>query len=614
MKRKLPYLLTILIFMISFVAFYTIFIVCIIHPQKEKNAISNHAVYDGSRLNYTSDTCFTLDGEWLIHSRPVPQYATFPDALYNTNIHAANYLAIIKVPGNARQYSIMIPEIFTDYTLKINGNQIYNSKEQHHNKIMSPAPYVHTFYVDGDTIAVTITINNAYSYNPTILKSIYFGSPEAIYNSYYAKTMPYFIFSLMCLTAGVFYLVQFLINRNKRKYLYFSIFSLLAFIRIGTSNSSVLYSLITVIPIKLSMTLDMITLPLILVALLMLQYHKCEKYTLKRSTIAIVIAILCYVLAICVTPLSRLHIMTNAFFIFAVPATLLLTVQSFRAFIGSPRKYFINLLAVLTFLSSLYADPIIFSTDRRTFYCSMFAMLLYIVLESIHYIIEEADAIRHESAISRTYSATMEKLKREETNFLSSHLKAHFLFNALNIISGYALSEYDKAKNITDSLLIYLKQLFEHDNLNETNSLANEVELVKAFGYIEQERFPGLNIIYDIPKELPNIQVPALLLQPLLENAINHGIRKKNSYSNGTVSISVRPGKYYVNFIIKDDGIGCKEETLKKALIIDDNQSFHSLSHIQYQLKERYNENITYKSIRGIGTIISFRIPAQYSS
>ena len=76
------------------------------------------------------------------------------------------------------------------------------------------------------------------------------------------------------------------------------------------------------------------------------------------------------------------------------------------------------------------------------------------------------------------------------------------------------------------------------------NSLGNEIELVKAFGYIETQRFPSINIDYDIDIKDQDIKVPALILQPLLENSINNGIRKKKK-AEGNTNIRIKEEENY---------------------------------------------------------------------
>ena len=234
---------------------------------------------------------------------------------------------------------------------------------------------------------------------------------------------------------------------------------------------------------------------------------------------------------------------------------------------------------------------------------------LLVIMCMINYS-EVSDIYNAEFQLNLSYEASIKALQREKNNYLSAHLKPHFLFNALNIISGYALFDQEKAKKVCDSLSTYMREFFDNCDLNAMNNLSDEIELLKAFGYIEQERFPEIKIAINIPKKIPNITVPALIFQPLLENAVNHGIRKKQSHCSGNVTATVKYDKKYLTFIIEDDGMGFSKEAFDKIRNNNSDTEYDcSICTINKRLKALYNEQLDIKTAPDKGSVVSLRIP-----
>ncbi len=142
---------------------------------------------------------------------------------------------------------------------------------------------------------------------------------------------------------------------------------------------------------------------------------------------------------------------------------------------------------------------------------------------------------------------------KAEIKALQAQINPHFLFNALNTIVSFIRSDPNSARELMINLSTYLRY-----NIEEANTfvdISKELEQVKAYVEIEKARFGDkLNVIYDIDNTI-QIKIPSLIIQPLVENSIKHGILKGSGY--GTVKITVQ--KYRQNaalIAIEDDGIG----------------------------------------------------------
>lgn len=120
---------------------------------------------------------------------------------------------------------------------------------------------------------------------------------------------------------------------------------------------------------------------------------------------------------------------------------------------------------------------------------------------------------------------------------LQARIRPHFFFNSLNTVASLITIDPDKAEN----MLVDLSSLFRVvlKDQDAQVDLAAEIELGRRYLNIEQVRLGGrLRLEWELPDEIPKIQVPQLLLQPLLENAIYHGIQPLIEGGNVTISLS----------------------------------------------------------------------------
>lgn len=156
-----------------------------------------------------------------------------------------------------------------------------------------------------------------------------------------------------------------------------------------------------------------------------------------------------------------------------------------------------------------------------------------------------------------------ENLKAMELNFLQQQIKPHFLYNTLNTMQGLVKgNDKDKVLKLINSLSrFYRLSLHNSDDFVELST-----EITHITHYINIENFKFNDVIQletDIPYELMSLKVPKLILQPLIENAVHHGIREKPD-GRGTVRISAKKDGDYVLLTITDDGVGISEEKIEK--------------------------------------------------
>ncbi len=214
----------------------------------------------------------------------------------------------------------------------------------------------------------------------------------------------------------------------------------------------------------------------------------------------------------------------------------------------------------------------------------------------------------------KTRVGTLTKLKKSlksvkdaEIAFLRSQINPHFLYNALNSIAALCVDEPQKAENLIIQLSTYLRNSFDFKKLDSLVTIEKELELLKAYLNIEKARFDTrLNTEYDIDEDL-DIVVPPLILQPLVENAVRHGVM--SNLQGGTVKITIKKIGNTINFVVEDNGRGINSDKLRELLDSNVEKRGVGIWNINRRLKLIYGNGIHIDSREGLGTKVSFGIP-----
>ena len=573
---------------------------------------SDEPVVNG-KINYSAeafdnDKIIALDGDWAKTDDIYNNTVSFPECLRFTSKSPVTYEVNITVPEARQFYSILIPAIYSRSALYINNTLQYNNLNMGKDYVYSPQK-ISTIYAKTTSINVKLIVCNDEGYFPGKLSSFYFGKSDAVSNRSFLMNFSDILLSAISIITFLYYIIAFIFDREDKGNLYMALLCLVVALKILINNPTFMYYDFPFMSFKSGAMHYIAFFYLLIISYLVYVRHFLKKYLVSVFYYTLLITSFAAMILVFFLPLSKYKYLDIVLAITVTITNVLVLIGTIRAIknkIPFSRTFLLSSSCVLV---TGFVDIFDYYTDylSKRYFTSGF--ILFIIIQSFSYIIHNTQLYNQETALTVSLSDTLNDLKREESNFLSSHLRAHFLFNALNIISGYSVFEPDKAKEITTALTVYIKQLFEHDNLNELTSLKNEIDLLHAFGFIEEERFPNLNIEYNIPEDIPDIQVPSLILQPLLENAVNHGIRKKSAKEKGTVTITLKKANGFVNFSVRDDGAGCDENIIKQALEEPADGTYNSLFQIQSRLKKLYNQEIIYMSVPDIGTVISFKIP-----
>lgn len=196
----------------------------------------------------------------------------------------------------------------------------------------------------------------------------------------------------------------------------------------------------------------------------------------------------------------------------------------------------------------------------------------------------------------------MEMAYKSEVNALKAQIHPHFLFNTLNSISASVPVDMEHTRGLIAKLADTFRYSFKVSE-KEQVTVGEELAFVKATLELESVRFKQrLQVKYAIDESVLNMLMPPMILQPIIENAVKHGIAP--SVEGGSILISVAAAEGFVVFTVKDTGVGydgdLQKELFNKGL---------GLKSTRQRLEKLYGEPIHITPNQPSGLIFRFRIP-----
>ncbi len=226
----------------------------------------------------------------------------------------------------------------------------------------------------------------------------------------------------------------------------------------------------------------------------------------------------------------------------------------------------------------------------------------FIVIAAMSFVQAKQQADTHQKLVS--YNETLvesdklkDKIMASEMSFLQAQIKPHFLYNALDAIANVCEKDGKQAGKLIIDLAVYLRGSLEFNNLDKMVTIERELEFVDTYFHIEQARFGDkihLQKVIDAPYDA---QIPVLVLQPLVENAVRHGISKKQN--GGTVSVRMKKNEDHLLIEIEDDGAGIAPDKLKMLLSDEAPVEGVGLRNIHHRLLKLYGHGLEINSEAG---------------
>lgn len=208
-----------------------------------------------------------------------------------------------------------------------------------------------------------------------------------------------------------------------------------------------------------------------------------------------------------------------------------------------------------------------------------------------------------------------EELRIAEFHSLQAQINPHFLYNTMDMINWLAQQgRTDDVSTAVQSLSRFYKLTLSRKQ--SISTIAQETEHATIYLEIQNMRYHNsISFVSDIPDELMEYQIPKLTLQPLIENAVLHGILEKDD-KTGTIVLTGWIEDTSIVLLISDDGVGIPSEKLSAILSGNGNSTSGGTNIAVYNTHRRLqilygpDYGLTYSSTPGSGTEVEIRIPA----
>lgn len=226
-------------------------------------------------------------------------------------------------------------------------------------------------------------------------------------------------------------------------------------------------------------------------------------------------------------------------------------------------------------------------------------------------VVDITEYVKKQKIVRQEYKQLEQNLEMMRIQNSASQMQPHFLYNALSSIREVILIEPEYASDIICDFTAYLRACIRTMQHGDLISIKQEISNIQAYVNIEKMRMgKRLKVIYDIESE--DFKIVPLSIQPLVENAIRHGIYPKGR-KGGTIIVKIRTYRNYNIITIKDNGVGFDYQKVRDEVEQGKRDSI-GLDNVMYRLNKRLQARVTIKSKIGEGTVISVSVQREGES
>lgn len=592
-----------------------------------------HAVQgktDLSTVPFEQDEIVPLDGEWEFYWNQLltpqdfdgeksPQIDAFMKApgtwkgLYPKN-GVATYRLRLKYPATLKDPALKTYGITTAYKLYANGKLLLEVGK------VSTDPTIfedgHGGYIvelpkDQEELELIIQVGNLNYDKGGLRESPKFGSKKVMEQKRMTQLVLLLFFSSGIFIFALYYLVIFLIDiKNKTALL----FSMLCFV---TAMRSILWGETPVLIFSDKIPSDVITfinyltgfnlmpiMILFILSLFPLDHKKLLSWFVLLPNL--------FFDGLLFTSPEFMSSFTGILYVLILVQMIYIIMVMSLAVVHKRENSLLMFVAICIFLVTVFQGILLYTARGKVNIHYMFIYGNFAVIMAMSIVQARVQANTHKKLI--LYNETLveadrlkDRIMETEMSFLQAQIKPHFLYNALDAIANVCEEDGEKASELIIDLSIYLRSSLEFNSINKMVRLEKELEFVSTYFNIEQARFGSkIGLLKEMEISL-DYQIPAFILQPLVENAVRHGISKRQS--GGRVILRGKQLLERVRIEIEDDGVGIEAEKLEHLLEHDNKDQGVGLQNIHHRLLSLYGKGLEIKSEEGVGTCVIIEIP-----
>jgi two-component system LytT family sensor kinase len=598
--------------------------------------LANNGKIDLLGNNFKQNKLVTLDGQWefywnklltpedfLIEHKPqIDSFMKVPGAWddgkagtrsYEHN-GVATYRLHLKYPSTLTDPAIRIQSVATAYKLYANGRLIVEVGKVSHNLSEfkdGEDSLILDMPKDTEELDLIFQVANLHYAKGGLRKSPVFGSKKVLEEQKLTLLVLQLSFSAIVFIFGMYYLFLFILQIKNKTALIFSILCFITALRSLIWGEAPLIIFFHNVTFKVLVYINYIT-GYNLIPIMILFVISIYPMEYKRTISRLVLIPTLFFDMLLLTPPGFMTLFTKYLYILMLLQMIYIMAIMIKVVVNKRDNAILMFIAIYIFILTIIQDILHYKGIGGINVSYMFLYGNSAVIMAMSFVQAKLQIginkklVLYNEILIEDYKLK-DKIMATEMSFLQAQIKPHFLYNALDAIANICEEDGEKASELIVDLSIYLRGSLEFNNLDKMVRMEKEFEFVDTYFNIEQARF-GLKIqlIKEIEISL-DYPIPVLIIQPLVENAVRHGISKKQG--GGIVTVRGMQILEGIAIEIEDDGVGIEGEKLALLLSEERNDQGVGLLNIHHRLLRLYGRGLDIRSEVGHGTCVRLVIP-----
>lgn len=540
-----------------------------------------------------TDQIMRLDGTWRFQAslldrvdresyRQMPHVTTYQTATYETDVSLP--------PG---QYAIRVPQNHPHLNILIDGTAIspvYASSGE-------DPRHAYLVLLDAPVFRLTIQTVKTGEMEAGLTDSLLIG-PTSQMMTYHNHYFSYeFVIILISLLIFSFYAIVWQFHRQEKLYLYGASFFLLVGISLITSDQMIIFEVIPTMTDafahKLNLIASLLGITMLINFALRLERVPFRHFLTFASypfyALSLVALFLPHGAHEGFDQLVSLYMLFITFFWTGLNINWLFE----RKHDGYPFEFLIFTIAlIIGYIAQLIA--ILVDHPNQELYTSIMSLIYFLLMFTLLPI--------HLSTDKRQKREVETFATQNEISFFNAQIKPHFLYNTFGNVIALCYTAPHEAARLLAHLSTYVRFIFENGRTETEISLGQELDVIDSYLMIEQTRFNNaFTITKDIDESVLDAPIPPLLLQPLVENAIQHGLMKQEGTKR--LMLSVQSNGDDIDIRIADNGIGFDPHSRLRQ------DTGIGISNVRNRIEFLAGATIKLNSEPGVGTHVYIRLP-----
>ncbi len=619
-----------LIIIIPVVMIYSLFIM--VSPRA---VLAEDGRADLSEVDFNHDKLVSLVGQWEFYwdrllppevftQGPKPKmdsfmnvpgvWSAYKDGPGYSRQGIATYRLLLNYPVTLQDPALRVQNVANAYKLYVNGqlaSEAGSALDDRANFKSEDKIVIVDLPKDTQKIELLYKVGNQNCATGGLRVAPVFGSKQVLEQQRVFMLVLQMLFIGGVFIFGIHYFLLFLLQRKNRTALLFAIFCLITALRSLVWGETPLTILFPNASLDLIMHMNYLTGYNYVAIVILFIYSIYPQEFNKKVMGLILLPSLVFDVLLLITNPQFMTFFTNYLYILLILQMLYIISVMMKSVLRKRDNAVLMFLAVCVLIWAMNEDIINFVKIGNVNLTCMILIGNFAVIMAMSYVQARQQAVNHRKLI--LYNENLleagrlkDKIMATEMSFLQAQIKPHFLYNALSAIANVCEKDGKAAGKLIIDLAIYLRGSLQFNDLDKMATIEKELEFVDTYFHIEQARF-GQKI--QLRKEIEithDAQIPVLILQPLVENAVRHGISKNPG--GGTVTVRMTKEEENICIEIEDDGVGISGEKLKSLLSESGSNQSVGLLNIHNRLLKLYGKGLEISSEPGC-TRVKLLIP-----